>query len=143
MAAAYEIAVETELEASLGVEDAIKQILPVKLCVASNGEPDTIDQCVSAVGLKPYFGENLFSARQVENPKPAPDSVFVRSKSMGVKPSACLVIEDTVLGIKAAQAAGMRVIGYAGNHPEMAEQLKETGATVIIDYAELPALVLS
>jgi HAD superfamily hydrolase (TIGR01509 family) len=139
---AYSKAINVRLKASDGVEDAIKALLPLPMCVASNGEPATIVQCVEAVGLAQYFNGNYFSARHVDRPKPAPDVFLLAAKSMNVEPERTLVIEDTALGIFAAKSAGMTAIAYAGNHPHKVDELQALEVPVILDFADLPALVL-
>jgi beta-phosphoglucomutase-like phosphatase (HAD superfamily) len=59
---------------------------------------------------------------------------------MGVPPARCVVVEDSPLGIQGANAAGMRVIGYADLMP--AERLKSAGATTVVDNpSQLAALL--
>ena len=50
----------------------------------------------------------------VQNPKPAPDLFLYAAKKMNTHPSECLVIEDSLVGVKAAVQAGMRVWGFMG-----------------------------
>lgn len=142
LADTYNRAVDSDLVASVGVEEAIKAILPMKVCVASNGEPGMIRRTVDIVGLAGYFGGNYFSARDVPRAKPAPDVFLHAAAVMGVEPSRTCVVEDSVIGVSGALAAGMRVVGYTGNHPEMATRLKPMGVTVIDDFAALPPLIL-
>ena len=58
--------------------------------------------------------DRIFSAQMVEHGKPAPDVFLLAAEKMGYKPSECLVIEDSVPGVKAAKAAGMTVYGFTG-----------------------------
>jgi sugar-phosphatase len=50
----------------------------------------------------------LISAEDVIKGKPAPDGYLVAAKTLGASPKDCLVFEDTITGLKAAHAAGMR-----------------------------------
>jgi len=56
----------------------------------------------------------VFSSEVVENGKPAPDLFLHAAKEFSVSPGNCLVVEDSPHGIRAAKAAGMRVIGFLG-----------------------------
>ena len=56
----------------------------------------------------------LFTASMVEHGKPAPDLFLYAAEKMGVKPADCLVIEDSLNGIRAAHAAGMEVLRFTG-----------------------------
>jgi HAD superfamily hydrolase (TIGR01509 family) len=127
-----------------GVADAIVA-LPYPRCVASSSSPDRLHLALDVTALAPLFGANVFSATQVVNGKPAPDLFLFAAKKMNAAPRDCLVIEDSVLGVAAGRAAGMRVIGFAGaSHAtdELAQRLSVAGAhRVIRAMTALPACV--
>lgn len=88
-----------------------------KVCVASNAERTNVLTAVRVSGIGAIIPEeHVFSASQVARGKPAPDLFLYAAERMGVRPEACLVIEDSVTGAKAGVAAGMRVIGFTGVH---------------------------
>lgn len=131
---------ESDLQPIAGVRDAILA-LPHRRCVASSSTPDRIALSLRLTGLGDLF-ENVFSASEVARGKPAPDLFLHAAARMDVAPPDCLVIEDSIAGVQAAGAAGMRVIGFVGgghcgsNH---ADRLREAGALSVIDrMAELP-----
>ena len=72
---------------------------------------------------------------------PAPDIFLYAAKGMGYKPEQCVVIEDSIAGIKAAKAAGMRVFNYTGDANADIEQAKTLGAVTFGHMSELPALL--
>jgi HAD superfamily hydrolase (TIGR01509 family) len=88
--------------------------LPVPFCVASSSQPERIELALRLTGLWPYFEGKLFSATMVRNGKPAPDLFLLAAERMGYDPANSLVVEDSPAGIRAAQAAGMRVLAYNG-----------------------------
>jgi HAD superfamily hydrolase (TIGR01509 family) len=63
--------------------------------------------------------------------KPAPEIFLLAADKLGVvKPQECIVVEDSVAGVEAARAAGMRCVGYA--LPRFAASLAEAGADDVI-----------
>ncbi|WP_114944902.1 HAD family hydrolase [Microvirga calopogonii] len=125
---------ETDLKPIAGVRDAILS-LPFPRCVASSSIPERIALSLRVTGLADLF-DNIFSSTQVARGKPAPDLFLHAAKQMSTPPEDCLVIEDSVAGVQAAIAAGMRVVGFTGGGhcgPGHGGKLRQAGATVIID----------
>ena len=123
-------AFETELIATPGIETALKA-LRSRVCVASSSAPQRLRHSLSMVGLLRYFDPHVFSATQVEHGKPAPDLFLFAADRMAARPDACVVIEDSEAGIKAAVAAGMRPLGFTGGShcgSDHADRLSQAGA---------------
>ena len=99
----------------------------ISYCLASSGTHQRIHTALTAVGFWQRFEGRIFSAEDVAHGKPAPDLFLHAAATMGVKPVDCLVIEDSPLGVAAANAAGMKVFGYAG----MTDPAKLTEADVV------------
>jgi HAD superfamily hydrolase (TIGR01509 family) len=133
-----------ELQAVAGAKEAIAA-LPYRRCVASSSVPDRLMLSLDITGLSPLFGNNVFSAVEVPNGKPAPDLFLLAARRLGEEPSSCIVIEDSVLGVEAAGAAGMAAIGFAGAshaNQDLAERLAAAGAEPVIhSMANLPTAV--
>ncbi len=133
-----------ELQPVDGVRAAI-EVLPYARCVASSSTPERLHLSLDVTGLAPLFGDRVFSADQVENGKPAPDLFLLAAQRCAVTPAGCIVIEDLVLGIEAARAAGMVAIGFAGAshaNAELAAKLAAAGADFVIRaMADLPGAV--
>lgn len=106
------VAYETELRLVPGVTEALAQI-PFEVCVASSGKAERVELILRMTGLSRYFEDRVFSAYQVERGKPFPDLFLHAARSLGAEPTRCAVIEDSVFGVQAGVAAGMRVFGYA------------------------------
>jgi beta-phosphoglucomutase-like phosphatase (HAD superfamily) len=65
-----------------------------------------MDALLRGIGLRDAF-DALASATEVAHPKPAPDLYLLAASKLGVPPEACVAIEDTPTGLRAARAAGM------------------------------------
>lgn len=107
-----------------------------KICVASNGERRNVIESLKITGLMDgnFTEDTVFTKIQVKNPKPYPDLFLFAADQMGVAPNRCLVIEDSVAGVMAGEAAGMTVWGYTGSshHPEKhSAALKAAGADAV------------
>jgi HAD superfamily hydrolase (TIGR01509 family) len=79
------------------------------LAVASGGSRYVVEKTLSLLGCSDWFDE-VVTADDVSNGKPAPDIFLKAAELLGVAPEKCLVIEDAPPGVAAAQAAGMQVI---------------------------------
>ena len=104
-------------------------------CVASSSSIERIRISLESTGLIRFFEPNLFSGSDVRNGKPAPDLFLHAAGKMGVDPKACIVVEDSPVGVSAGVAAGMTVIGFAGaSHAgsETADHLRAAGACDVI-----------
>ncbi|MDI7861409.1 HAD family hydrolase [Rhizobiaceae bacterium n13] len=129
-----------------GVDYALSRLtLPRGIC--SNSGTERLTMMLSKVGLMEHFRPHIYSAKDLgaDRVKPKPDIYLHGAKQLGVNPSRCLVIEDSVHGVHAARAAGMRVIGFTGashTYPTHADRLTDAGAeTVISRMLDLPGMV--
>ena len=98
--------------------------------VVSNGPRAKMEETLTLAGLRPYFGPHLYSAWDIGRWKPDPAPYLHAAAQLGANPTACLVVEDSVPGVQAAVAAGMRVVGLAQTELEAAE-LTDCGAAVV------------
>ncbi|MEU1177468.1 HAD family hydrolase [Streptomyces sp. NPDC005820] len=111
---------ERELEAVGGVVDVLEKLEAddVPYCVASSGSHERIRVGHRTTGLDRWFDEGrIFSAQDVGKGKPAPDLFLYAAERMGVAPGRCVVVEDSPLGVQAAVAAGMDVLGFTAMTP--------------------------
>jgi len=103
---------DRDLLAVEGVEDLLKS-LTLLYCIASSGDYEKLAKTLTKTNLKQYFGDNIYSAVEVEKGKPEPDLLLYAAHKMGAIAAAnCLVIEDSLPGIAAAKAAGMQSVQY-------------------------------
>jgi len=135
---------DTELTTMAGVEHLL-QTMQHPRCVASSSAPERLRHSLSVTGLLGYFGPHIFSATQVARGKPAPDLFLFAADVMQVPPASGVVVEDSVPGVQAAVAAGMRAIGFTGGEHCLsghAERLHTAGVSAIAaDMASLSALL--
>ncbi|NQZ30255.1 MAG: HAD family hydrolase [Oceanospirillaceae bacterium] len=97
------------LQAFEGVASALSQI-ELTMCVASNAPTEQLHLALSTTSLKEYFNGNIYSAYEVNSWKPDPELFLYAADKMGFNPSECIVIEDSPVGISAANAAGMQSV---------------------------------
>ena len=81
----------------------------VPLAIASGGSRMVVEKTLRAVGVSDWFDE-VVTADDVTEGKPAPDIFLHAARLMGVVPARCLALDDAPSGILAAQNAGMQVI---------------------------------
>ncbi|MGU7771721.1 HAD family hydrolase [Burkholderia sp. MR1-5-21] len=83
-----------------------------KMAVASGGPRVLVEATLDAIKLRHAF-DTVVTFDDVTVGKPSPDIFLEAAKRLGVEPSACLVIEDSVEGLEAGRRAGMRVVDIA------------------------------
>jgi len=129
------------LQAVEGIHAALASItLPV--CVASNGPMSKLTHTLGLTKLLPHFEGRIFSAYEVGSWKPDPGLFLHSARSLGVNPSRCIVVEDSLPGIWAAKAAGMRVLGFTAGDAEVALELGTDCSELFDSMSELPALLV-
>ena len=69
---------------------------------------------LSITGLADLVTPHIYSAEQVQYGKPAPDLFLFAANAIEIAPNRCLVIEDSINGVRAAKASGMTAIGFTG-----------------------------
>ena len=81
----------------------------------------------------------VFSFEDVARPKPAPDIYLAAARACGAEPGGCVVVEDSLLGVRAGVAAGCRVLGLA--RASDASVLAAAGAAPFASMEALPGLL--
>ena len=116
-----------------------------QIACASGADLFKVKLQLDKVGLRPYFEDRIFSGHDLPRSKPYPDVYLAAAQHLGVDAAQCVVVEDTVTGVRAGVAAGATVLGYSqeGADSAHAHSLREVGAVhCLADMAELPAWVL-
>ncbi|MGY5778310.1 HAD family hydrolase [Rhizobium sp. LEGMi135b] len=125
----------SELVPIAGVGETIR-VLQIPYCVASSSTPNRLGLALAKTELFGLFYPHIFSTVLVENGKPAPDIFLYAADKMGVPPADCVVIEDSVAGVKAAVAASMTALGFVGGShctPALRAALIDNGARHVFD----------
>ncbi|EHO12772.1 HAD hydrolase, family IA [Myroides odoratimimus CCUG 12901] len=128
-----------DLELIDGVRDLIEGLHAkgIELIVGSSASKSTIDRVFTRFGLYPFF-THIVSGEDLPKSKPDP-AIFLKAASLAKYSDKddCIVIEDSTNGIKAANAAGIKVIGYKSAN---SKQQDYTGANYIIhDFTTIDA----
>ncbi|MGE3281195.1 MAG: HAD family hydrolase [Alphaproteobacteria bacterium] len=141
VAALLDASCEASLTALPGIRETL-DLIQAPICVASSSTPERVRRSLGIVGLLDRFEPHIFSAVMVARGKPAPDLFLFAARAMDADPARCVVIEDSVPGVRAAVSARMAVIGFCGGShcpAGHAEILRRNGAmTTITDFRDLP-----
>ncbi len=114
-------------------------------CVASSSSIERMRLSLEVTGLLKFFDPYLFSASEIPRGKPSPDIFLMTAGKLNTAPSDCIVVEDSPVGVAAAAAAGMTVIGFAGGShagPHLGDHLLASGArTIVTDMRQLKSTI--
>ena len=123
------------LEPVAGVSELIRT-LRVPYCIASNAPLAKIELALEITGLRAHFRGEIHSAYQVGAWKPDPALFLHAARGLGLAPDRCLVVEDSMAGIRAGVAAGMTVFAY---QPHAVDEQLPRGVQVFAHFADLQA----
>jgi HAD superfamily hydrolase (TIGR01509 family) len=105
--------ISDHLRPMTGVETVLSS-LQLPYCLATSSSPQRLEASLRTTGLAAYFDGRCTTASEVKMGKPAPDIFLLAAQKQGVSPDKCVVIEDSEMGVRAAQAASMEVWHFAG-----------------------------
>ena len=107
----------------------------VARAVGTSASRFDVDNLLAGLGLKQYF-DVIVTAEDVRFGKPDPEVYLEAARRIAAPPTACVVFEDSLVGVQAARRAGMRAIGVTTAHT--AEELCAAGAeSAIADFQGL------
>ena len=130
------------LEPVPGAPAAVRAVVAagIPVAVASNAGRGELAAKLARLGLAELFAAGrVFSFEDVARPKPAPDIYLAAARSCGVAPAECVVVEDSLLGVRAGVSAGCRVLGLTRETD--ASVLAAAGAAPFASMAALPGLL--
>ena len=113
-----------------------------RLAIVSGALRHEIEFSLEAAGIRKQF-QHITAAQDVQNGKPDPEgylhTLAVLNRQSPVTASECLVIEDTIHGIQAAHAAGMRCLAVSNTFPATELSLADAVTSTLKGY-DLSAL---
>lgn len=103
----------------------------IKIALATMSGRKVINKLLTEKRIKNCF-DVVVTADDVSKPKPDPEIFFVSAAKLGVKSEDCIVMEDSVFGIRAAKKAGMKCIAVPSGAYSR-EELQEEVPDLIVD----------
>jgi len=87
----------------------IKRLKNYKLAIATSGLSKNVQMMLQNFGIKDRF-DAVVGSEHIKKGKPDPEVFLLAAKRLKVRPENCLVVEDSLVGLKAARKAGMECI---------------------------------
>lgn len=138
--AATRARLRTDLQPIPHIESALASISHPR-CLVSSSAPDQIGLSLSVTGLDALFPEeHRFSASQVEWGKPDPALFRFAADQVGVHAKDCMVIANSIAGVRAGKQARMPVLAFAPGG-QGRDAMASAGALVFSDMRSLAAMV--
>ncbi|AMM25218.1 HAD family hydrolase [Variovorax sp. PAMC 28711] len=143
-------ALDADLLAIPGAPQAVRELhrlLDGRIACASGADLHKVKLQLAKAGILDCFEGRVFSGHDTPRSKPFPDVYLAAAAALGVDPTRCAVVEDTVTGATAGVAAGATVFGYsppglAGYGHSDPDAMRAVGAAqVFTDMAQLPAVL--
>ena len=103
----------------------------VKMGLVTSSGPEKVERAIAMYHLENVFGTIVASNRIAEG-KPNPLCYLLAARDLNADPANCIVFEDSFNGIRAGNAAGMRVIGLSTTNS--AESIAAMVHEVIPDF---------
>jgi HAD superfamily hydrolase (TIGR01509 family) len=129
-----------ELTLKTGFEELLGEarVRGVPRALASSSARRLVDATLARFGVRESF-DAVVTGDCVARPKPAPDIFLEAARRLGVAPGACVVLEDSLAGVRAARAAGMQVVAVPESPPT--PEMTATAHAVVDDLHAARALL--
>lgn len=111
----------------------------INIAIATSAPTENVDFTLEKTGTAKYF-EKIIDGNSVNHSKPHPEIYLKTAEAINYRPERCVVIEDSLSGVKSAQKAGCKVIGITTTHA--AEEFDNV-CFVINDFYELDINMIS
>ena len=138
----YDVLLEQGLPLKPGVRALLQDLahLAVPMAIATSTRGDRARIKLARSGIAHFF-DHVVTSSDVTHAKPAPDLYLLAAERLGIPPSECIALEDSEFGVRAAAAAGLRVIQVPDLAP--ASELSRSLATVVCDMEAARPLIES
>jgi len=100
----------------------------IPCAIGSSTPRENIECVIDALKLRDFF-QVIVAGQDVTHGKPNPEVFLIGARRLGVPPARCVVFEDAHVGLEAARAGGMKVVGVATTHP--ADTLRDADRVVM------------
>jgi HAD superfamily hydrolase (TIGR01509 family) len=130
------IRIQAELADIVTLFEGVTELLEalqgrIKVGLATMSSRKVVDKLLPEKNIAGCF-DVVVTADDVAKPKPDPEVFLVSAAKLGVKPEDCVVVEDSVFGVRAAKASGMRCIAVSSGVYSR-EELGEEKPDVTVD----------
>lgn len=112
----------------------------LKIGLATMSSRKVVDKLLFEKKIKEYF-DVVFSADDIHNPKPNPEIFLLTASSLKIKPQDCIVIEDSIFGVRAAKAANMKCIAVSSGAYNKEDLQKEQPDMVVNSLNEKASIL--
>jgi HAD superfamily hydrolase (TIGR01509 family) len=139
------ISIQAELTDIVRLFDGVAELLEalqgrIKIGLATMSSRKVVDKLLPEKKIESYF-DVVVTADEIAKPKPDPEIFLVSAAKLGVKPEDCVVVEDSVFGVRAAKAAGMRCIAVSSGVYSREELGKEKPDMIVDALTEKEAML--
>jgi HAD superfamily hydrolase (TIGR01509 family) len=129
------IRIQRELTKIVSLFDGVIELLDAlygraRIALATMSNRKVVDKILSEKGIETYF-DVVVTGDEVSNTKPDPEVFLLSARKMEIKSEDCVVIEDSVFGVKAAKEANMKCIAVSSGVYSGKELLEEEPDMVI------------
>jgi len=127
---------ERRTQPTSGVIELIRSLKDqgLKLGIASSGHRKLVYYFLKRLEIEHLF-DSVVCAEDITHSKPHPEIFQKSARILNVKPSECVVIEDSKLGVEAAKTAKMKCVGYV--NPNSGNQDLSSADVIVDDFAKL------
>jgi HAD superfamily hydrolase (TIGR01509 family) len=134
--AAEKIRIQASLSNIVSLFEGVIELLEelqgrAKIALATMSSRKVVGKLLSEKRIGGYF-DVVVSADEIVKPKPDPEVFLVSAARLGVDPEDCVVVEDSVFGVRAAKAAKMKCIAVSSGAYSR-EELQEENPDLMIN----------